>query len=339
MQVTDKNGNIFGPHGLQVNGSDGKPKTTGGGSGGGASWGSITGTLSAQTDLQGALDNKVPYTGATADVNLGSHDLTATQGTFATGGSSDTLTVNHTSGSGKAITITKGGSGEGIYVNKTSGSGNAVTIVGDLEATTIKKTSGTSSQFLKADGSVDTTTYQPTLVSGTNIKTINNNSLLGSGNLTIGPRLMGWSGILGTPTTGNAVTICHSLLIPANTLNSNNILQLVFRMYRQSGNTGQLYGRIYTNTTNSLTGATLISSIFTMNGGGTQFIGYCERNYSYDGTSLRTMVGTTFSEYTTGTIQTTAFNRTVNQYILFTMQSQGGSDIANVDLFKVFAYV
>lgn len=155
-------------------------------SGGAATWGSITGTLSAQTDLQGALDNKVPYTGATADVNLGSHDLTATQGTFATGGSSDTLTVNHTSGSGKAITITKGGSGEGIYVNKTSGSGNAVTIVGDLEATTIKKTSGTSTQFLKADGSVDTTTYQPTLVSGTNIKTVNGNSLLGSGDLTVG---------------------------------------------------------------------------------------------------------------------------------------------------------
>jgi hypothetical protein len=183
MQVTDKNGNIFGPNGIQVNGSDGKPKTTGGG--GGATWGSITGTLSAQTDLQGALDNKVPYTGATADVNLGSHDLTATQGTFATGGSSDTLTVNHTSGSGKAITITKGGSGEGIYVNKTSGSGNAVTIVGDLEATNIKKTSGTSTQFLKADGSVDTTTYQPTLVSATNIKTINGSSILGSGDLTI----------------------------------------------------------------------------------------------------------------------------------------------------------
>ena len=180
---------------------------------------------------------------------------------------------------------------------------------------------------------------QDTLVSGTNIKTINNNSLLGSGNLNIGPRLLGWSGILGTPTTGTAVTICHSLLIPANTLNSNNILQLVFRMYRQSGNTGQMYGRIYVNTTNSLTGALLIGGIFTMNGAGTQFIGYCERNYSYDGTSLRTMVGTTYSEYTTGNIQTTAFNRTVNQYILFTMQAQSAAEIANVDLFKVFAYV
>jgi hypothetical protein len=110
-------------------------------------------------------------------------------------------------------------------------------------------------------------------------------------------------------------------------------------MYRQSGNLGQLYGRIYSNTTNSLTGATLISSIFTMNGGGVGFLGYCERNYSYDGTSLRTMVGTTQSEYTVGAIQTTTFNRTSNQYILFTMQCQNIADIANVDMFKVFAYV
>jgi hypothetical protein len=140
------------------------------------------------------LDNKptipsvtgfVPYTGATNDVNLGVHDLTATQGTFATSGNPDTLTVNHSSGSGKALTITKGGNGEGVYVNKTSGSGNAVTIIGDLEATNLKRTGGTSSQFLKANGSIDSTSYQPTLVSGTNIKTVNGNSLLGSGDITI----------------------------------------------------------------------------------------------------------------------------------------------------------
>ena len=180
---------------------------------------------------------------------------------------------------------------------------------------------------------------QATLVSGTNIKTVNGNSLVGSGNVTIGPKLLGYSGILGTPTTLNTVTICHSLLIPANTFSLNNILQLVFRMYRQSGNLGQMYGRIYSNTTNTLTGATLISNIYTMNGGGSAFLGYCERNYSYDGTSLRTMVGTTQSEYTVGAIQTTTFNRTSNQYILFTMQCQNTADVANVDLFKVFAYV
>jgi hypothetical protein len=47
-------------------------------------------------------------------------------------------------------------------VNKTGGSGNAATIVGTLEATSIVRTGGTSSQFLKADGSVDNNTYATT---------------------------------------------------------------------------------------------------------------------------------------------------------------------------------
>jgi len=41
---------------------------------------------------------------------------------------------------------------------------------------------------------------QATLVSGTNIKTINGNSVLGSGNLVIGS----------TPTTSNVLIDCHS---------------------------------------------------------------------------------------------------------------------------------
>lgn len=38
-------------------------------------WGGIVGTLSNQTDLQTALDAKVPYTGAISDVNLGEFGL------------------------------------------------------------------------------------------------------------------------------------------------------------------------------------------------------------------------------------------------------------------------
>jgi hypothetical protein len=57
------------------------------------------------------------------------------------------------------LNITKGGNGEGLYINKTSGSGNAATIIGTLNATTLVKSGGTSSQFLKADGTVDSTAY------------------------------------------------------------------------------------------------------------------------------------------------------------------------------------
>jgi len=84
----------------------------------GAAWGSITGTLSSQTDLQTALDGKQPL------------------GTYATGGGTATGTNT-----------------------------------GD---------NATNSQYSGLAAS-----KQDTLVSGTNIKTINGSSVLGSGDLTI----------------------------------------------------------------------------------------------------------------------------------------------------------
>jgi hypothetical protein len=63
----------------------------------------------------------VPYTGAVADVDLGTHKLTAKD-----------LEVNHSSGSGDAATITKGGNGEALKVVKSSGSGNAASITGGV---------------------------------------------------------------------------------------------------------------------------------------------------------------------------------------------------------------
>jgi hypothetical protein len=189
--------------------------------GGGAIWGGITGTLSDQTDLQDALDDKfddptgttsqylrgdgslatfpsltgfVPYTGATANVDLGTHRILAQNATIASSGSGDTFTLNHSSGSGIGLNITKGGSGEGLYINKTSGSGNAATIIGTLNATTLVKSGGTSSQFLKADGSVDSTTYvggsgvsgQVAYWNGTNSQTGSNNLFWNNANANLG---------------------------------------------------------------------------------------------------------------------------------------------------------
>jgi hypothetical protein len=104
-----------------------------------------------------ALTGFVPYTGATADVNLGAFDLLAERGTFENNGSSNTLTVNHTSGSGYGIIVTKGGNNEALYVSKTSGSGNAMTVVGgrtslvDLALSSVTNTAG---DFLTLSGGV-----------------------------------------------------------------------------------------------------------------------------------------------------------------------------------------
>jgi hypothetical protein len=99
----------------------------------------------------------VPYTGATADVNLGTHDLTAERGTFQNNGSSDTLTVNHTSGSGYGIKVTKGGNNEALYVSKTSGSGNAMAVVGGRTALvdlSLSSVSNATGNFLTISGGV-----------------------------------------------------------------------------------------------------------------------------------------------------------------------------------------
>jgi hypothetical protein len=140
---------------------------------------SATGTLALTSDIP-SLTGYVPYTGATANLDLGTHTLIAAKGTFSSSGSSDTVGITHSSGSGIALNITKGGNGEGLYINKTSGSGNAATIIGTLNATTLVKSGGTSSQFLKADGSVDSTSYGTGSVTSVGLSSATSGVTIGS---------------------------------------------------------------------------------------------------------------------------------------------------------------
>ncbi|MEY2647024.1 MAG: hypothetical protein RL158_1000 [Bacteroidota bacterium] len=79
-------------------------------------WNTFNNKVSSAT-----LAGYVPYTGATTNVDLGTHTLSAAN-----------LVVNHTSGSGVAASITKGGNGEALTVVKSSGSGNAASITGGV---------------------------------------------------------------------------------------------------------------------------------------------------------------------------------------------------------------
>lgn len=78
----------------------------------GATWGSITGTLAAQTDLQAALNARVPYTGATSNVNLGEYGLTTGQLTLDTSptGTAVVGTTRWNDSIGSSETTLKGGS-------------------------------------------------------------------------------------------------------------------------------------------------------------------------------------------------------------------------------------
>jgi hypothetical protein len=68
-----------------------------------------------------SLSGYVPYTGATTDVDLGTHNISARTGV-----------INKPSGSGTALSVTKGGNGEALTVTKSSGSGNAMSVSGGV---------------------------------------------------------------------------------------------------------------------------------------------------------------------------------------------------------------
>ena len=149
---------------------------------------SATGTLALTSNLSAYL----PLAGGTL-----TGALIGTTGSFSSSGSGDTFTIGHSSGSGIALNITKGGNGEGLYINKTSGSGNAATIIGTLNATTLVKSGGTASQFLMADGSVNTSVlasgaYLP-LIGGTLTGALSGTSATFSGNVGVGGAVSAWA--------------------------------------------------------------------------------------------------------------------------------------------------
>ena len=126
-------------------------------------WGGVTGTLSNQTDLQTALDGKV-------DENSAITGATKTKVTYDAKGlvtaGADATTADIASSTDKRYLT----DAQLVVVGNTSG-----TNTGD---------NATNSQYSGLAAS-----KQDTLVSGTNIKTINSTSLLGSGNVAVEPTI------------------------------------------------------------------------------------------------------------------------------------------------------
>jgi len=122
-------------------------------------WGDITGTLSDQTDLQSALDDKQDALTLTT---------TGTSGAATLVGS--TLNIPQYNGGVTAVT----------------GTAPVVSSGGTTPAISMAAATTSVNGYLR---STDWTTFnnkQASLVSGTNIKTINGTSILGSGDLVVG---------------------------------------------------------------------------------------------------------------------------------------------------------
>jgi hypothetical protein len=149
---------------------------------GGASWGSITGTLSSQADLQSALDGKVPTT-RTVNAKALSNNITLDKTDIGLSNVPNTDATN-------PANISQNASYRFVTdAEKTTWNGKQDAIGFTPENVSNKETSALDTSTTKypcnnvVKSAVDS--KQATLVSGTNIKTVNGNSLLGSGDVAI----------------------------------------------------------------------------------------------------------------------------------------------------------
>ena len=182
---------------------------------------------------------------------------------------------------------------------------------------------------------------QDALVSATNIKTINGNSVLGSGDLvvsaTANPSVIALNATDGTAITGTTTeTISRSLLIPANTYTSNGMLEVLARMTK-TGALGTSNMRIYKNTSNTLTGATLIAST----GSNTAAIVFNQaiRNFRINSNTLSGFSANSSQTFdyasSSSALSSTTFTTNVDNYILFSIQLANTADSANVSMARV----
>jgi hypothetical protein len=227
-----------------------------------AAWGSITGTLSSQTDLQTALNGKEPTLTKGNLTETISGVLTITGGTTAVIGSGTTIQVAQSSGSTSGYLsstdwTTFNNKGNGTVTSITASSpltGGTITTSGsvginDAKADSLTKGASTfnDSDFNDNGGglisidytngqsattstkgfltSTDWNTFngkQDLLVSGTNIKTINGVSILGSGDLDAGYTLS-VQALTSSPADGATIYFGNLPKAPVTTANISKV--------------------------------------------------------------------------------------------------------------------
>ena len=205
--------------------------------------------------------------------------------------------------------------GGGTYVTK-SVSGLQPTLVSGTNIVSINSAS------LLGGGNVN---LQTPLVSGTNIKTINGSSVLGSGDLVVvgGQKVPAVSNTIGTTITGLTNAISDSFLLPANTFSSNCQFELQWYPSRIVGTSGTVQGLVYINSTNSLTGATLFATGVNITNTGVSNI-TCRRTVqvrSNVGTLMSTSNQASSDFSVTQPTENLPFDNTSGIYFLFVMNN------------------
>lgn len=156
--------------------------------------------------------------------------------------------------------------------------------------------------------------------------------------LSSNPKVIALSATNGTVVTGTtAAAISRSLLIPANTITGESVLEFMAR-YQKTGTTGANTCNVYVNTSPTLTGASLVAT-FIASGG--QIFVQGIRSVRINTSQLFTLnpPSGAFTDYTTFSSEPSVlFNASVDNYVLFCVQNGFIGDSNVVQMARVVKY-
>jgi hypothetical protein len=150
----------------------------------------------------------------------------------------------------------------------------------------------------------------------------------------LNPSVITLTAVDGAAVTGTTTeTLSQSLLIPANTYSANGMLEILCRMTK-TGTAGTSTVRIFKNTSNTLTGATLIGAL-TSAASATSLYTQAIRTFRVNSNTISGLqtgtVGTT-DILTAPNIVSTTFTTNVDNYIIFSIQLSSTADSANISM-------
>jgi hypothetical protein len=153
------------------------------------------------------------------------------------------------------------------------------------------------------------------------------------------PKVIALSATNGTVITGTtSLAISRSLLIPANTITGESVLEFMAR-YQKVGTTGGNSCTVYVNTSPTLTGASLVAT-FSSSIGPTLVQGI--RNVRINTSNLHTLnpASGTFNDYASfiTSESVVSFNASVDNYLLFCVQNGAVGDSNVVQMARVVKY-
>lgn len=136
--------------------------------------------------------------------------------------------------------------------------------------------------------------------------------------------------VTGSNVTGTLIkTISASILIPANTLTATTVIEITWRAIRVSGTNSTIAVDAYVNTTNSLSGATLLATINSMTASNyiSQGIRSIFCNTSSNQWTVLNSGATTGNDYlNTGANSVLTVNEASDNYLIFALQLSNTGD-------------